>query len=181
MKIREDRLKKKIQELEAKAMSAKPWNQKGEVDSSSRPPNSALEEILDFTSVTRPAPVMTEKTSMKLEDIIRTRIKDKAWDDVERKFKPVETPLEYKKKLVLNMEKSKESLAQIYENEYLKQREKVTGEDGEEKEEEEAKEHTEIKKGVRELFRKLDALSNYHYTPKPVSLFINLFVYLVTY
>lgn len=184
LKLREERLKKKIEELEAKAISEKPWNQKGEVDASSRPSNSALEEILDFTSVTRPAPVMTEKTSMKLEDIIKTRIKDKAWDDVEKKFKPVETPMEYKKKLILNQEKSKESLAQIYENEYLQKREALNSGDKDEQEKEEPSEHIEIKKSVLSLFRKLDALSNYHYTPKLVTyfnFFYILFYLAVTY
>lgn len=83
-----------------------------------------------------------------------------------RKAKPVENLLEYKKKIILDQEKSKHSLAQIYEKEFLDQQRACDPENAERKEEEPVL-HEEIKTMMRNLFNKLDALSNFHFTPKP--------------
>jgi len=74
--------------------------------------------------------------------------------------------------LVLDQEKSKLSLAQIYEDEYLKQKNqaeeatKVQGLLDAHNGEETSKEVEEIRKGMKVLFAKIDALTHYHYTPK---------------
>lgn len=172
--LRTMRLQKKIKEMEKEAVEAGPWQMKGEVAALERPENALLEEHLDYETVSKQAPIITEEVSKRLEDIIKQRIKDQAWDDVERKVKPVENPYEYKKKLILDQEKSKLSLAQVYEEEYLKQKgdmESSNNAPGMLDEEDEDKPETvdEIKSRMKELFAKLDTLTHYHYTPQALN------------
>ncbi|XP_061172325.1 U3 small nucleolar ribonucleoprotein protein MPP10-like isoform X2 [Saccostrea echinata] len=152
-------LRKKIIKMEEASLAEKQWQLAGEIGATDRPENSLLEEHLMYDQTVRLPPVITEETTQSLESIIIQRIKDKAFDDVERKVKPKENPFEYKKRIVLDQEKSKISLGEVYEQEYLKQQK----EEGEEKTE---PQHEEIKSMMQSLFVKLDALSNFHYTPK---------------
>ncbi|XP_052017373.1 U3 small nucleolar ribonucleoprotein protein MPP10 [Apodemus sylvaticus] len=157
---RQEKMNEKIASLEKELLDKKPWQLQGEVTAQKRPENSLLEETLHFDHAVRMAPVITEETTLHLEDIIKQRIRDQAWDDVERKEKPKEDAYEYKKRLTLDHEKSKLSLAEIYEQEYIKLNQQKT-------EEEENPEHVEIQKMMDSLFLKLDALSNFHFIPKP--------------
>nr|XP_057933025.1 U3 small nucleolar ribonucleoprotein protein MPP10 [Doryrhamphus excisus] len=158
----QEKMSHKIEELEKAALAGKSWQLSGEVTANSRPENSMLEEDLDFEQASRTAPAITEETTLQLEDIIKQRIKDQAFDDVVRKEKPKEEVFEYKKRLTLDHEKSKQSLAEIYEQEYLKLTQQKT-------KEEENPAHVEIEKLMDSLFLKLDALSNFHFTPKPAA------------
>ncbi|XP_053437946.1 U3 small nucleolar ribonucleoprotein protein MPP10 [Nycticebus coucang] len=157
---RQEKMNEKIASLEKELLEKKPWQLQGEVTAQKRPENSLLEETLHFDHAIRMAPVITEETTLQLEDIIKQRIRDQAWDDVVRKEKPKEDAYEYKKRLTLDHEKSKLSLAEIYEQEYIKLNQQKT-------EEEENPEHVEIQKMMDSLFLKLDALSNFHFIPKP--------------
>ena len=101
---------------------------------------------------------------------------DEAWDDVERKIKPVENPYDFKKKLILDQEKSKLSLSQVYEEEYLKQKGdaeaalKAPGMlDDDDIDKDKPELVDEIKSRMKELFVKLDTLTHYHYTPQALN------------
>ncbi|NXA62074.1 MPP10 protein, partial [Mohoua ochrocephala] len=157
---RQEKMSKKIKSLEEALLEEKPWQLKGEVTGQKRPENSLLEETVLFDHAVRMAPVITEETTFQLEDIIKQRILDEAWDDVVPKEKPKEEAFEYKKRITLDHEKSKLSLAEIYEQEYMKLHQQKT-------EEEENPEHKEIQEMMDSLFQKLDALCNFHFTPKP--------------
>lgn len=170
---RQERLKAKIQELEDEAVAPKPWQLMGETKAELRPDNALLEEDLFFDHTTRQAPVITEETTKTLEELIRQRIKDQAFDDVERKIKPVYDPTEYKKKLVLDQEKSKYSLAEIYEQEFLKQQEiqKLEAKssslaDAANDEPSDDQNRAALRKRMANVFAKLDALCNFNYTPR---------------
>jgi U3 small nucleolar RNA-associated protein MPP10 len=63
----------------------------------------------------------------------------------------------------LDDSRSKKSLAELYEADYLKQ---ATGNHTSEKDEKLKQEHTDIDNLFLGLCQKLDALSNFHYTPK---------------
>ncbi|TSK20053.1 U3 small nucleolar ribonucleoprotein MPP10 [Bagarius yarrelli] len=157
---RQEKMAEKISDLEKAALTEKPWQLSGEATAQTRPENSMLGEDVDFDQASRMAPAVTEETTLQLEEIIKQRIKDQVWDDVVRKEKPKEEVFEYKKRLTLDHEKSKLSLAEVYEQEYMKLNQEKT-------EEEENPAHVEIQKLMDSVFLKLDALSNFHFTPKP--------------
>ncbi|KAI3377584.1 hypothetical protein L3Q82_008749 [Scortum barcoo] len=144
---RQEKMSEKIKELENAALGEKPWQLSGEVTAQTRPENSMLEEDVEFEQTSRMAPSITEETTLQLEDIIKQRIKDQAFDDVVRKEKPKEEVFEYKKRLTLDHEKSKQRKDRGGGESCPCRNSKTYG-------------HT-----LPDL--KLDALSNFHFTPKP--------------
>ncbi|XP_057951492.1 M phase phosphoprotein 10 isoform X2 [Malania oleifera] len=155
------KLRSKIEEMEKANLEPRAWDMQGEVSAAKRPKNSALEVDLDFEHNVRPPPVITEEVTASLEDLIRKRILEGHFDDVQRAPSlPSKAPKELKE---LDENKSKKGLAEIYEEEYVREADPTSAP---------LSFSDEQKKEASMLFKKLclklDALSHFHFTPKPV-------------
>ncbi|KAI0651817.1 U3 small nucleolar ribonucleoprotein complex, subunit Mpp10 [Trametes meyenii] len=157
-------LHEEIAALEAENVAKKDWTLMGEATSRSRPQNSLLEEDLEFERVMKSVPVITEEVVHSLEERIKARILENQFDDVMRKRPMDDKPFLPSRFFELQDTKSKQSLAEIYEDEYAAaQSGGIAGEDRDGKLK---KEHQELERLWENLCGKLDALCNAHFTPK---------------
>ncbi|XP_016481369.1 M phase phosphoprotein 10 isoform X2 [Nicotiana tabacum] len=155
------KLRSTIEEMEKANLEEKAWTMQGEVTAARRPKNSALEVDLDFEHNVRPAPVITEEVTASLEELIQKRIVEGRFDDVQKPPSlPSRAPRETKE---LDDNKSKKGLAEIYEEEYVQKTGLVST--ALSFSDEQKKEATLL---FKKLCLKLDALSHFHFTPKPV-------------
>ncbi|KAK7389085.1 hypothetical protein VNO78_23917 [Psophocarpus tetragonolobus] len=156
-----EKIQSKIEQMEKANIEPKTWTMQGEVTAAKRPKNSALEVDLDFEHNVRPAPVITEEVTASIEDMIKKRIIEGHFNDVQRVPKlPSKAPREVKE---LDDNKSKQGLAEIYEQEYV-QKADPTSTPLSFKDEQK----NEASVLFKRLSLKLDALSHFNFAPKPV-------------
>jgi U3 small nucleolar RNA-associated protein MPP10 len=157
-------LQKQIHELEEQLLKPRSWDLVGEVAAKNRPENSLLEKNLDvnYLGVGQMGEAEEEEVDNTIEGLIKQRIKDQSFDDVERKEEIKEK--EFRPKLELSVEKSQYGLAEIYEREYLEMQRKDKKTEADDKL---LAEHKEISVLFSSLCYQLDSLSNFHMTPKP--------------
>lgn len=156
-----EKQRSKIEQMEKMNLDPKTWTMRGEVTAAKRPKNSALEVDLDFEHNVRPAPVITEEVTADIEELIKKRILEGSFDDVEKApTLPSTAPKEMKE---LDENKSKKGLGDIYADEYVQKTGLVSTA---------LSFSDEQKKEASTLFKKLcvklDALSHFQFTPKPV-------------
>lgn len=160
----QERLRRVIGALEEENVSEKPWMLRGEVTAAARPMNSLLEHDIDFEHASVAAPAITPEVTSSIEALIKQRIRDRAWDDVERKLPHEATQRQQPRKLPeLATEKSGKSLSQVYEEELTT----ATAPAGRHEVDEETKKvHQEITQLFSKLCHKLDSLSNFKFNPR---------------
>jgi len=172
---RQAALTAEIRKLEAAAVAKRDWTLSGEARAADRPINSLLEEDLDFERAGKPIPVITQEVSEDIEALIKRRILTREFDEVIRRrpgnLATVGADVR-RGRFELEDTKPQQSLAEVYEAEHLKT---VDPEGYTDKRDEKLKrEHVKIEQMWKDVSTKLDALSSWHYKPKPPSATINV-------
>lgn len=164
---RQAKLAAEIRKLEAASVAKRDWTLSGEARAADRPLNSLLEEDLEFERAGKPIPVITSEVSEDIEALIKRRILAREFDEViRRRPGDLVTGKNVRRgRFELDDSKPQQSLAEIYEAEHL---ENADPEGYMSKRDEKLKkEHETIEKLWADVSAKLDALSSWHYKPKP--------------
>lgn len=154
-------IQEQIEELEKEAVAQKKWTLKGEAKAQDRPNDALLTEDIEFDRTAKPVPVITAEVTESLDDMIRRRIKDENFDDLQRRPLTDLTTRSRKPQFELSDQKSSKSLAQIYEEDYAGEAQDAVIT------EEVQKSHDEISELFSTLSYKLNALSSAHFIPRP--------------
>jgi U3 small nucleolar RNA-associated protein MPP10 len=164
---RQAKLAEEIRKLEAASVAKREWTLSGEARAADRPLNSLLEEDLDFERTGKPVPVITAEVSESIEELIKRRILAQEFDEVIRRRPDSESVPSNVRRGAFELDDSKpqQSLAEMYEEEHIK----ATNPDTymSKADDKLKKQHQEIEFLWKDVSAKLDALSNWHYKPKP--------------
>ncbi|KAI5462716.1 U3 small nucleolar ribonucleoprotein complex, subunit Mpp10 [Mariannaea sp. PMI_226] len=166
---RQAKLAEEIRKLEAASVAKREWAMAGEATAAERPMNSLLEEDLDFEHVGKPVPVITPEITESIEELIKRRILAQEFDEVIRRRPDAEAvPAGTRRGLVeLDDSKATKGLAEIYEEEHVKNTNPDTYVSA--SDEKLQREEKEIEVMWRDVSARLDALSSWHYKPKPAA------------
>jgi U3 small nucleolar RNA-associated protein MPP10 len=165
---RQAKIAEQIRKLEAANVAKREWQLAGEARAADRPMNSLLEEDLDFERAGKPVPVITAEVSEDIESLIKRRILAGEFDEVQRR-RPDDLatgPQTRRGRFELDDTKATKGLAEIYEEEHLRNNDPnfVDARDAKLK-----KEHAEISEMWKSICGKLDSLSSSHFKPKPAT------------
>jgi U3 small nucleolar RNA-associated protein MPP10 len=128
--------------------------------------NSLLEEHLDFERAGKPVPLITEEVSEDIEALIKRRILAEEFDEIHRRRPDDLATGPRRGRVELDDAKSGKGLAEIYEEQHLRE---TNPNFIEAKDEKLKKEHDEIAGLWKSVSAKLDSLSSSHFKPKPAA------------
>ncbi|RDA82544.1 hypothetical protein CP532_0934 [Ophiocordyceps camponoti-leonardi (nom. inval.)] len=163
------KLADEIRKLEAASVAKREWMLSGEAAAADRPKDSLLEQDLDFEHVGKPVPVVTPEINESIDELIKRRILAQDFDEVIRRRPDADSvPAGTRRGMVeIDDRKAEKSLAELYEDEHVKRTdpEAHAGQADAKLRREEA----EVEALWKETCGRLDALSSWHYKPKPAA------------
>lgn len=165
---RQAKIAEQIRKLEAANVAKREWQLAGEARASDRPLNSLLEEDLEYERAGKPVPVITAEVSEGIEALIKRRILAGEFDEIRRR-RPDDLatgPKVRRGQFELDDTKATKGLAEIYEEEHLRNTDPNFVDARDEKLK---KEHAEISSLWKSICGKLDSLSSSHFKPKPAT------------
>ena len=167
---RQAKLAEEIRKLESESVAKRAWTLSGEAAAVDRPINSLLAEDLDFEHAGKPIPVITEEVSESIEELIKRRVLAQEFDEVIRRRPDsmADGSSDARRGLVeLDDSKAKQSLAELYEEDHVK---KSNPDSYVSKADEKLRQDEKEAEAMwKEISAKLDALSSWHYKPKPAA------------
>ncbi|KAL2073752.1 hypothetical protein VTL71DRAFT_11078 [Oculimacula yallundae] len=165
---RQGKIAEEIRRLEAASVAKREWTLAGEARAADRPLNSLLDEDLDFERTGKPVLEVTAEVSESIEELIKRRILAQEFDEVIRRRPDTDTVSSSRRGLFeLDDTKPQQSLAEMYEEEHVKAHNPDTYVS--KSDEKLRKEEAEIEGLWKDVSAKLDALSSWHYKPKPAA------------
>jgi U3 small nucleolar RNA-associated protein MPP10 len=166
---RQAKLAEEIRRLEAASVAKREWTLSGEARAADRPLNSLIDQDLDFEHAGKPIPVITAEVSESMEELIKQRILAMNFDEpVRRRPDSLNASGTTRRGLFeLDDSKPQQSLAELYEEEHVKNNNPDTYVS--KTDEKIRKEEKEIEALWKDVSGKLDALSSWHYKPKPAA------------
>ena len=110
------RINEETRKIERDLVGKKRWDMIGEVKATDRPENSLLEAVADVDRLSKPAPIITKEYTSTVEELIKARVKDENFDDIQPLLV---TPKAVRPAFELSQERSSKGLGQLYEEEFL--------------------------------------------------------------
>merc|ERR1712012_268713 len=113
------KLQQLTKKFEEELLAEKPWQMLGEAKGTQRPADSLLEATPQFEGASKIAPIITVEHTQSIEEMIKSRILAEDWDDVIPRELPDIGMKQNGELPEVSQEKSKLSLGELYEREYL--------------------------------------------------------------
>jgi U3 small nucleolar RNA-associated protein MPP10 len=161
---RQAKIAEEIRRLEAANVAKREWTLSGEAKARDRPFNSLLEEDLEFERIGKPVPVITTEVTEELEAMIKRRIIAREFDElIRRRPDGLGTESVRRGRIELDHNKSQKSLADTYEEDYLKEVDPANNPD--KVSDATLKQRKEIETLWAEIRGELDSLTSWSYRP----------------